>query len=91
MRLLPLALIAAAAVGLVRAQAPFCGSCPNGGVPPMTNWELVATCSTAGATISSVVFAAYGTPTQTGTCTYTEGACAAKNVKAAVEAACLGR
>lgn len=88
---LSLALLAAAALGFVRAQAPFCGSCPNGGVPPMINWQLIASCTDAGARIASVVFASYGTPTQTGTCAYAAGACNAKNTTAVVAAACIGQ
>lgn len=38
----------------VRAQSPFCGSCPNGGVPPMENWQLQASCNDASAVIDKV-------------------------------------
>jgi hypothetical protein len=91
-----LALLAAAAAAAGAAAtasgdgAPFCGTCANGGPPPMVNTMLSMSCSDPAATISAVQFASYGTPA--GACgAWQAGACNAANSTAVVSAACLGQ
>jgi hypothetical protein len=73
-----------------RALGPaFCGTCFNGGAPPMDANELSIKCLDAGATVAAVTFASYGTAT--GACpAFVRGACDAANSSAIVSAACLG-
>ena len=68
----------------------FCGSCANGGAPPMANVRADILCDDTTATVTAVVFASYGTPA--GTCpSFTKGACDATNSSAVVTAACVGQ
>ena len=84
--LLLLLLLCAAAI----VAAPFCAVCPNGGSPPFVASFLQAQCADAGAVISAVAFASYGTPT--GVCPgFAASACNAATSRAVVEAACLGQ
>ena len=72
------------------AGPPFCGTCANGGPPPMQANAFTARCTDAAATISSIIFASYGTPT--GVCpSFSRGTCDASNSSAVVSAACLGK
>ena len=91
--LLRVSLFAAAAVACAAAGAagpPFCAVCANGGAPPMQNEVMHAACADAGATISAVLFASYGTPT--GSCpSFSRGSCDASTSVSVVQAACVGR
>ena len=81
---------AAAGGGAGGAGATFCVVCNNGGAPPMQNTVMHASCTDAGATISAVLFASYGTPT--GTCpAFTRGTCDAPTSASVVQAACVGK
>ena len=89
-RLAVLAGLATAAAAAAASAAAFCGTCANGGPPPMADTQLSLACSDAGSVVSAVSFASYGTPT--GACgSWALGACNAANSTAVVEAACLGR
>ena len=81
--------LAASLLTCAAADGPvFCGTCANGGPPPMSTTLLTATC--ASGTIASV-WASYGTP-DTATCgAYKAGACATPNSTAVVAAACAGK
>jgi hypothetical protein len=75
---------------ILRAGAFECGSCANGGPPPMSPNQLQLGCSGPAATISQIQFASYGTPT--GSCgSYHVGSCNAANSTSVVAAACIGR
>ena len=68
----------------------FCGQCDNGGAPPMDNVVMNIACSDVGATISTVLFASYGTPS--GVCpTFSKGSCNAANSSIVVQDACVGQ
>ena len=84
-------LIAGSLLASARAAGPsFCGTCANGGPPPMQNTQLSLSCSAPGATIAAISFASYGTPT--GACpAFAKGACDAPTSLAVVTAACVGR
>lgn len=67
----------------------FCGVVLDGGAPPMINYYLNASCVESGATISSVLFASYGTPDVAVCGSFAVGACNSPNSSAIVSAACL--
>jgi hypothetical protein len=70
----------------------FCGTCANGGPPPMQNTVMTLSCADAGAVIvESSLWASYGTPSTPPTCAYAAGACAAPTSLAVVSAACAGQ
>ena len=88
-RLIGLAGCASAALS---AGPLFCGTCANGGPPPMQDTVLSLTCADAGATIvASSIWASYGTPSTPSCGAYAAGACAAPTSQAVVSAACAGR
>lgn len=73
------------------ARVVTCGTCANGGAPPMQNTLLTLACP-APYTISSILFASYGTPDLSGSCgAYSKGACDAANTSAVVSSLCLGK
>ena len=66
-----------------KGNDPFCGEEDEGNT-------LSLECVEAGATVASIVFASYGTPT--GSCpNFSAGSCAAPNSLATVQAACVGK
>ena len=72
------------------AVLPSCGTCQNGGPPPMTPNRLDLSCDGPTATISEVQFASYGNPT--GSCgAFADGPCNAGNSTSVVSKACLGQ
>ena len=87
------ALTALACARAVLSAGPlFCGTCANGGPPPMQNTVMTLSCADAGAVIvESSLWASYGTPSTPPTCAYAAGACAAPTSLAVVSAACAGQ
>lgn len=70
------------------SQTSICGTCNNGGAPPMDNTLLQLQCSDSNAVINAIQFASYGTPT--GTCgSYKTGTCNAANSTSVVQNLCL--
>ena len=69
-------------------NAQSCGTCNNGGAPPMENTLLQLQCSDSTAVINAIQFSSYGNPT--GTCgNYQKGTCNAANSTSIVETLCL--
>lgn len=83
---------ATAAAAAAAAATPFCGTCANGGAPPMDNTAFTVACP-GGAVIASLPFVAYGTPKQAGSgCDgWARGSCDAAAAPSIVAAACLGK
>jgi hypothetical protein len=83
--------LAASARASSAADGPaFCGTCANGGAPPMANTMLSIACQDSSQTITAVQFASYGTPS--GSCgKWSVGACNAANSTSVVTAACVGK
>lgn len=72
--------------------AQFCGTCVNGGPPPLVDSVLELSCVNPGATIDAVNFVTYGNPPEAHTCgAYTRGSCDSANATNIVAAACMGQ
>ena len=84
-------LLAGVAAGLSSGPL-FCGTCANGGPPPMTDTVLTLKCADAGATlVGASLWASYGTPKTPSCGAYVAGSCAAPTSLAVVSAACAGK
>lgn len=71
---------------------PFCGTCANGGAPPMLDTQMQLSCAEQDATISSVDFVTYGDPPAARVCgAFARGTCDGANATAIVTSACLGQ
>jgi hypothetical protein len=87
-----IALVAVLSVFCAETSALFCGTCANGGPPPLVQTRLELSCNDPRAVISSIDFVTFGNPPAARVCgAFEKGSCQSSNATEVVTVACAGQ